>query len=51
MKKILFILPIVTLSIAGISFGEIPQTKCGCHCHKDPKCTCEKGKCKCHKSL
>ncbi len=49
MKKILLLLPIVTLSIAGFSFGEIPQTKCKCHCDKDPKCTCTKGKCRCHK--
>ena len=49
MKKLLLLLPIVTLSIAGFSFGEIPQTKCKCCCPKDSKCTCEKGKCKCHK--
>lgn len=51
MKKLLLILPILTLSLTGFSTSEFPETKCKCHCDKDPKCTCVKGKCKCHKSL
>ena len=50
MKKTFLILSIVSLSLTGFSFGEIPQAKCKCHCSKDPKCSCAKGKCKCHKS-
>lgn len=51
MKTILLLLPIITLSLTGISFGEVPTPKCKCHCDKDPKCTCTKGECKCHKPL
>ena len=51
MKTILLLLSIITISLTGISLGEVPTPKCKCHCDKDPKCTCTKGECKCHKPL
>jgi hypothetical protein len=51
MRTILLLLSLITLSLTGISLGEVPTPKCKCHCDKDPKCTCTKGECKCHKAL